>query len=464
MQVGSRPAYGQGEKLNLAGLQDLPGLRKQAAVICHLLHLPYNAPISNKEIPMPERFTVVPVMSVLHNEAALHALVETYRPAFARIGGGDAPAANVPQVLFVVTGGTEQRVLDLWMARASSAPEDPLFLVAHPGHNSLPAALEVLARLQQLGIPGRIFYLASPDDEAGLAQLDAALHALDVRRGLRAARIGLVGVPSEWLVASTPDIETVRQTWGPQVVVVDMEDLYETLAGVEAEAITAQQAALVEAASAVCEPAPDALADGVRVYLALRQLVEQYGLDALTVRCFDLVLNLKTTGCFALAQLNDEGVIAGCEGDLVSTVGMLWAYRLLGQLPWMANPARLDETHNTLWLAHCTVPRSLVQQYRLRSHFESGLGVGLQGTLAAGPVTLLRLGGLHMERLWLAEGHIKQSGDAEDLCRTQIEVRLTNGGVGELLRAPLGNHIIVIQGHHAARLRTWWETYIMRKS
>lgn len=413
---------------------------------------------------MPERFTFIPVMSVLHNEAALNALVEAYRPAFARIGGaaaaddGTQRPRPLPCVLFVVTGGTEQRILDLWAA--GRAPDEPLFLVAHPGHNALPAALEVLARLQQLGIPGHIFYLAGPEDEVGLARLDAALHDLDVRRGLRAARIGLVGAPSEWLVASSPDSDTVRQSWGPQVVVIDMEDLYEALEAVDEAAVAAQQASLVAAATEVCEPSPKALADVARVYLALRQLVEQYGLNALTVRCFDLVLARQTTGCFALAQLNDEGVIAGCEGDLVSAVGMLWAYRLLGQLPWMANPARLDEARNTLWLAHCTVPRSLVQQYRLRSHFESGLGVGLQGTLATGPVTLLRLGGPRLERLWLAEGHIKQSGDAEDLCRTQIEVRLTQGEVGELLRAPLGNHLIVIQGHHAVRLQAWWETYI----
>ena len=116
----------------------------------------------------------------------------------------------------------------------------------------------------------------------------------------------------------------------------------------------------------------------------LGELAREHRLDALTVRCFDLVLDHKTTGCFALAQLLDDGVIAGCEGDVVSTVGMLWARELLGSTPWMANPAQLDPERNTLWLAHCTVPRSLVASYGLRSHFESGLGVGI--ALAVGLV------------------------------------------------------------------------------
>ena len=76
----------------------------------------------------------------------------------------------------------------------------------------------------------------------------------------------------------------------------------------------------------------------------------------------------------------------------------MWAHELLELTPWMANPAQLDPARNMLWLAHCTVPRSLVESYRLRSHFESGLGVGIQGALPAGPVTLLRIGGKKMDR------------------------------------------------------------------
>ncbi len=201
--------------------------------------------------------------------------------------------------------------------------------------------------------------------------------------------------------------------------------------------------------------------DGVRSYLALDDLVEKYGLDAVTVRCFDLIKQLKTTGCFALAELSDRGVIAGCEGDLVSTVGLLWAHRLLGQTPWMANPARLDPTRNVLWLAHCTVPRRLVQSYALRSHFESGLGVGIQGRFAPGPVTVFRIGGKAMDQLWIAQGQILQSGDDETLCRTQVKIELEAGArVSDLLERPLGNHVILALGHHAERMRGWWRNLV----
>ena len=66
-----------------------------------------------------------------------------------------------------------------------------------------------------------------------------------------------------------------------------------------------------------------------------------------------------------------------------------------------------------------------------------------------------------MNRLWLAEGEILQAGDAEDLCRTQVKVRLSgNVSVLELLRAPLGNHLVLVRGHHAEHVSRWWEDMI----
>jgi L-fucose isomerase-like protein len=270
----------------------------------------------------------------------------------------------------------------------------------------------------------------------------------------------LVGTTSDWLVASNPDPETLKETWGPTVVSISMEEIKESLQTINPESIKTILKSLVNGAQEIREPSQTDLEENVKVYIALKKVVEKYKLDAISVRCFDIVLDQKTTGCFALAQLTDEGIIAGCEGDLTSTLGMLWTSKLLGQIPWMANPAQLNEENNTIWLAHCTVPRSIVKEYTLRSHFESGIGVGIQGTIAQGPVTLVRIGGKNLDKLWLAEGEIMQSGNSEDLCRTQIEVKIISDTVKNLLQSPLGNHLILVKGHHKEELQEWWKNMI----
>jgi len=355
-------------------------------------------------------------------------------------------------LVLVATGGTERLLLDWW----EQNPARPVFMIAHPGHNSLPASLEALARLHQLGARGRILYLRGPDDSEGLAAVDEAVRDLAVWATLGRARIGRAGLPSDWLVASSPSPDIVSSTWGPTVVDVALDGIYE---GFElAEPVGAGE--LHDHANNVEEPSVEEIQAAARLTSALEDFVQANSLTAVAVRCFDLLGDIATSGCVALSELNDEGIVAGCEGDVVSTVGILWARELTGEMPWMANPAQVDVRDNSVLLAHCTVPKSLVDSYSLRSHFESGISVGIQGTIPPGPVTLLRIGGTKMDQVWFAEGQIHARTPLEGLCRTQIDVHLSNGSVRDLLDAPLGNHIIVVKGHHAARLRDWWETFI----
>jgi hypothetical protein len=70
-----------------------------------------------------------------------------------------------------------------------------------------------------------------------------------------------------------------------------------------------------------------------------------------------------------------------------------------------------------------------------------------------------------MDRLWLAEGEVLNSGNADNLCRTQVEVRLSKGGsVTDLLHAPLGNHLVMVRGHHMEDLQRWWDHVVTETS
>ena len=357
--------------------------------------------------------------------------------------------------MLVGTGGTEAEILRLHAVRQATAPGDPLLLVTHPAHNSLPAALEALARLRQDGARGRIVHLPGPDDAPALARLSAAIDDLRAFRRLHRSRIGLVGAPSDWLVASVPSAEAVRRTWGPETVAVDLDGVLEATAEAADARTTALAASFGTGATATREPDAGAVRQAAGVFGALEDLAAGQRLDAVAVRCFDLVTRRGTSGCLALAELNDRGTVAACEGDLASAVAMLWVRELLGTASWMANPVHADPGSGLLRLAHCTIPRSLVAGFELRSHFESGKGVALAGSLPPGPVTLVRLGGRALEQAFVAEGHAVPATPREDLCRTQVDVTLAPGEVAELLARPLGNHLVLVPGNWAARLRDY---------
>jgi L-fucose isomerase-like protein len=190
-------------------------------------------------------------------------------------------------------------------------------------------------------------------------------------------------------------------------------------------------------------------------YLPRRHNIVVYVINecSLTVRCFDLLEKDGTTGCLALSRLADEGITAGCEGDIPSVVLLRWLWHLTGQAGWMANPSDLDVSKGEVLLAHCTVPLGMVEEHRFKTHFESGQGVGIDGSFRAGPVTLLRLGGARLDQWWGAEGTLLESRHEDGLCRTQVRVKVPSPAVAELLHAPLGNHLVMVKGYHKALFR-----------
>lgn len=412
------------------------------------------------------KFGFIPVSSSI-TETPIEEIIEGLLPSLHSLGGeqftDEMINLSIPVFYLIVTGGTEEKILELQSERKNVFENDPVILLTHPGNNSLPASLEILARLHQDGEKGKIVYLEDDTNKNWQDELEKIVRHQTVFHQLKQTKLGLVGEPSNWLVASMPEFSTIKKIWGPEIIKIELEELKSLIANVKDEQINEDHHYFTNRSTEVIEPTKKELKNVVKVYAALKQMINKYELTSVSVRCFDLVTDLKTTGCYALSKLNDDGIIAGCEGDLVSTLGMLWANFLTNQIIWMANPAQLDESNNSIWLAHCTVPTSLVENYKLRSHFESGIGVGIQGELSKGKITIFRVGGKRLDKIWVSNGEIIEAGSSENLCRTQVKVKLHGSAKAtDLLTAPLGNHILLMRGSHAKELIEWWEMFIKK--
>lgn len=361
--------------------------------------------------------------------------------------GDAAPPAPVAVIL---TGGTEGEVLDWLRPHRGGGRGGPLILLAVPHSNSLPASLEILACLGQEGIPGRIIVAGHPGWED---EFVATLRAVRTIAFLSRARIGLVGGPSDWLVASSPTTDVVGSRWGPEVLAISLEEVLREVAASGGDPDDLEQ--LGRGAVGIAEPDRATLAGAVALRQALDRLVARYRLDAVTVRCFDLLGPLNNTGCVALSRLNDRGVTAACEGDLPALLTMMVLQWLSGRPTFMANPSDTDRAKGLLTFGHCSVPLGIVSSYRLRSHFESGVGVGLEGYFSPGVMTVARIGGRDLSEWEVFTGRLAPGAhrQREDLCRTQVTLEVGEPAVAALLSRPLGNHHIIAPGDQAAGFR-----------
>ena len=343
-------------------------------------------------------------------------------------------------LIFVRTGGTEG-IFQQMMPALVGKSDAPFYLLASDKSNSLAASLEILSYLRQQGKQGEILH-GNPEYIASRIQLLCRVESA-VKR-LRHCRLGVIGKPSDWLIASQVEADCVRQKLGIELLDIPMVELLDTLAATPESSPTEHSDM-----PAVNEALPDAC----RIYEALKIVVQKYNLQGFTIRCFDLLDAVHNTGCWALAKLNAEGYIAGCEGDVPTMLTMMLLRALTGTSSFQANPASIHPETGEILFAHCTIPFDMVQRYELDTHFESGIGVGIRGFVPEGPVTICKISG-DLSRAFVAEGELVRCQTKPDLCRTQLVVRLANPSDTEyFLTNPIGNHHIIIVGQHAEALK-----------
>ena len=391
--------------------------------------------------------------SSLHDKSAVDAVSQEFLSSIESVLGygfdfrGDdfsSYGRSDLDVIFIRTGGSEGLFKQVFPALFGN-----ILLLTSGKSNSLAASLEILSFLNQNGRKGEVLH-----GSAGYIaeRLDTLAKVSRARRRLHGQKLGIIGKPSDWLIASQPDKKAVAERLGIELMDIDIRELI-ALSG------KATAAPLPEPALGIIEglrkDAPIAIRKYVEgaidIYAALRELVGKYGLSGLTLRCFDLLDALGNTGCLALALLNAEGIPSACEGDVPALLSMVIGNALTGRSGFQANPAQLDPVAGTMLLAHCTVPFNMVERYSYDTHFESGIGVAIHGELARGEVTLLKTSA-DLGRAFCEEATLLENQYGRDLCRTQVLLQMKKPELLSeyFLRNPIGNHHIVFSGSHKA--------------
>lgn len=329
-------------------------------------------------------------------------------------------------LIYVRTGGTEGifKSLDL---------QGPIYLLTSGQSNSLAASMEILSYLRRNGREGEIIHgscrsiaqrireILSGDSGRGAAVKDAAIRHLPAV-DLSGQRAGVIGKPSDWLISSDVDYSKARKKFGVELVDIPMSELLDEMHQFKGDTRSF---------------------DGsVAIYDALKRITSKYDLDALTIRCFDLLDTLHNTGCLALARLNAEGIPSSCEGDIPALLSMMIARKLTGCPGFQCNLSRIDE--DELLFAHCTVPLTMLRTFRYDTHFESGLGTAIKGEITEGPATIFKVSP-DLETMVLLPCRIDRNQSEKNLCRTQIIVNCP-GAAEYFLHSSLANHHVIVPG------------------
>lgn len=342
-------------------------------------------------------------------------------------------------MLFIATGGVERLVIQHF----ESLPR-PAILLADGMQNSLAAALEISSWLRARGMKSEILHGELTETIKRIFVLHSNFKA---QRTLSGMRIGVMGTPSNWLVASNVDYLLAKRRWGIKYTDIPLERVCDYYRQTTDDEVGEACAKLAERALACREATPEDLIKAMRLYRAIKRVVEEERLNAITLSCFRLIEQTGTTGCLALSLLNDEGIIAGCEGDLQSAFTMLAVKALTGKSSFMANPSMINARTNEIVLAHCTVGTTQTEQFIIRNHFETESGIGIQGILPTGDVTIVKCGSESLDEYYLSTGTLVENTNYINMCRTQVRVKM-DSPADYFLKTPLGNHHILLHGNY----------------
>ena len=348
------------------------------------------------------------------------------------ISPGDIKRGTFFPIIMIESGGVEEKFKRIYQQLSS-----PYLLVTSCLHNSLPAALEIKEYLKKRGEQVEILHGSA---ELIANQIKLFKKVIEAKKSCRRFRVGVLGKPSDWLIASGADYNAIRKKLGIRIYDIPIEEIIRHVDQVNDKDIPVDMIKSPEGFE------KQTILQSLRIYLGLKNLTREYNFNAITVRCFDLLEFYKNTGCLALSLLNQEGLIAGCEGDIPALISMIVASQLTGEPVFLANINCIDQERNEITFSHCTIPTNMCECYEYKTHFESGIGIAIRGKVKKGPLTVFKLNG-NIDKYFLEEGELINNLELSTLCRSQLQISFKQP-VADILGRTIANHHIICKGWH----------------
>lgn len=232
------------------------------------------------------------------------------------------------------------------------------------------------------------------DDKRALDEILLTARVAAAKRRISSSRIGVVGFPhiKGQTQAAFDEIE-LREKMGARIVSIGLHHLTTAMGKFGDQEIRQAWKRISEGIRTISVN-DDQIRDGVAAYLAMKQIVQEHRLDAIAVEDWNELIGLPNLG-FSL--LNEEGVPAGCEADVHSTLVLYLLSLLTGKPAFHGELLGILEDEDALLVAHygAGAPGLAVSRDRisLQPDRSSRRGVSVVYQVRPGPVTIASLTG-----------------------------------------------------------------------
>ena len=242
--------------------------------------------------------------------------------------------------------------ITVWNTQELLAVDQSFTVAAMIDNHGVHGTQDLANALTRAGVPFR-YITSHASDDRGLEELrDWSAAAAAVRR-LRSARIGLLGYPFPGMGDFAVDTTHLVATLGCSWTMLSIEDYIKRAAAASPADVTRLRAEYRQSYDVASEVTDADLDSTARVELALRGMVADHRLDAVTYQflAFGDDERTPTVPFVAASRLMADGIGFGGEGDLIAAAGTSF-------LNWLNPPASfaemftIDFTGNRVFMSH----------------------------------------------------------------------------------------------------------------
>ena len=120
-------------------------------------------------------------------------------------------------LIFIKSGGVEGKFKQIFKKM-----KGPYLLLSSGLHNSFAASLEIASFLKQKGEKVEIIH---GDSDYIARRIKELSKIFEVKSRLASTKLGVIGKPSDWLIASDVDYLKVKETLGISLIDIEMDEL-----------------------------------------------------------------------------------------------------------------------------------------------------------------------------------------------------------------------------------------------
>ena len=134
----------------------------------------------------------------------------------------------------------------------------------------------------------------------------------------------------------------------------------------------------------------------------------------------------RPTRASGFSQLNNDGLVGGCEADQTSAVTMATMTALVGRPGFISDPV-IDTSKNQIIYAHCVAmtrpfgPGGPANPYRIRNHSEDRQGAAIQSLLPEGYMTTTLEIDPVTRQVFVHHAKTVGNNPSDMACRTKLE-------------------------------------------